>query len=303
MRIVSLLPAATELVHALGLGDVLVGRSHECDTPVSVAELPVVTRAEIDERLSSGEIDRLVREFARDGRPLYRIDDALLKRLRPDVIVTQELCDVCAITPGQVDEAIRGLEPRPRVVRLGPGGLDDVLDDLVRLGRATGRVEQAEACRRRLERRIAELTVEASVSPRPRVLFLEWLDPAFGAGHWNPELIERAGGQSVLDVRPGDHSRTIDDDTLDRVCPELIFVAACGFTAERARREWDALDDDHPVRRVHRRSGARLHFADGNAYFNRPGPRLVDSLEVLAAAVRPGAVTYASESPTHVSHA
>ncbi|MEM9882093.1 MAG: ABC transporter substrate-binding protein [Planctomycetota bacterium] len=303
MRIVTLLPAATEMVHALGLGDALVGRSHECDTPASVGELPVVTRAEIDERLGSGEIDRLVREFARDGRPLYRIDDALLKRLRPDVIVTQELCDVCAITPGQVDEAIRGLEPRPRVVRLGPGGLADVLDDLTRLGGATGRVEQARDCRDKLERRIDALTVDPVRSPRPRVLFLEWLDPAFGAGHWNPELIERAGGSNVLDVRPGDHSRTIDDNTLDRVCPELIFVAACGFTAERARREWDALADDHPVRRVHRRSGARLHFADGNAYFNRPGPRLVDSLEVLRAAVRPGAGPYASESPAHVRHA
>ncbi|MEM1027320.1 MAG: ABC transporter substrate-binding protein [Planctomycetota bacterium] len=285
MRIVSLLPAATEMVCALGLENSLVGRSHECDTPASITKLPVVTGAEIDDRPNSAEIDRLVREYARLGRPLYHINAELLRRLRPNLVVTQELCDVCAITPGQVDAAIRGLKPRPDVLRLGPGGLDDVLADFIRLGRATGRVDQANACRQALEKRLAELTVDTPLSSRPKVLFLEWLDPAFGAGHWNPELIERAGGQSVLDVRPGDHSRTIDDRTLESVHPDLMFVAACGFTAERARREWDALPPDHPVQRVYQRSGARLHFADGNAYFNRPGPRLVESLEILAAAI------------------
>ncbi|MEM6854416.1 MAG: ABC transporter substrate-binding protein [Planctomycetota bacterium] len=285
MRIVSLLPAATEMVCAVGLEDALVGRSHECDTPASITKLPVVTGAEIDDRPSSAEIDRLVRKYARLGRPLYHINAELLRRLRPDLIVTQELCDVCAITPGQVDAAIRDLEPRPDVLRLGPGGLDDVLDDFMRLGRATGRIDQANACRHALEKRLADLTVDTPLSSRPKVLFLEWLDPAFGAGHWNPELIERAGGQSVLDARPGDHSRTIDDRTLECVHPDLMFVAACGFTAERARREWDALPPDHPVRRVHQRGDARLHFADGNAYFNRPGPRLVESLEILAAAI------------------
>ncbi|MEM1109166.1 MAG: ABC transporter substrate-binding protein [Planctomycetota bacterium] len=289
MRIVSLLPAATEIVCALGLEDALVGRSHECDTPASITGLPVVTGAEIDDRPSSAEIDRLVREYAHAGRPLYHIHEKLLRDLKPDLIVTQELCDVCAITPTQVDHAIQKIEPRPEVVRLGPGGLDDVLQDFIRLGDAAGRSGQAYACLQQLQKRIAELTVEpppgSLPEPRPKVLFLEWLDPAFGAGHWNPELIERAGGHNVLDVRPGDHSRTIDDDTLDRVTPDLVFVAACGFTAERARQEWDALPVDHPVRRVHRRTNARLEFADGNAYFNRPGPRLVDSLEILRAAV------------------
>ena len=285
MRSVSLLPAATEMVCALGLEDALVGRSHECDTPASIADLPVVTGSEIDDRANSAEIDQAVRDFAHAGRPLYHIDAELLHRLRPDLIVTQELCDVCAITPGQVDAAIHELRPRPEILRLGPGGLDDVLADFTRLGRATGRIGQANACRQALEQRLAELTVDKPPVSRPRVLFLEWLDPAFGAGHWNPELIQRAGGKNVLDVSPGDHSRTIDDRTLERVDPDLVFVAACGFTAERARREWDALPPDHPVRRVHQRRGARLHFADGNAYFNRPGPRLVESLEILAAAI------------------
>lgn len=286
MRIVSLLPAATEMVCALGLEDNLVGISHECDTPASITDRPVVTGAAIDDRPSSAQIDQAVREFTQAGRPLYHLDTHLLSKLTPDLIVTQELCDVCAITPTQVDEALRGIEPRPRVLRLGSGGLTDVLQDFIRLGQATERLPQAHDFRTQLEQRITDITARAQAKPRPQVLFLEWLDPAFSAGHWNPELIDRAGGLNVLHTPPNGHSQVIDDETLGTVQPDLIFVAACGFTAERARREWDALPLHHPVRETHRRSRARLVFADGNAYFNRPGPRLVDSLALLSKVIR-----------------
>ncbi|MEM9418372.1 MAG: ABC transporter substrate-binding protein [Planctomycetota bacterium] len=286
MRIVTLLPAATEMVCALGLEDALVGRSHECDTPASILDRPIVTGAAIDDRSSSAEIDQMVREFTQTGRPLYHLDAKLLQELNPDLLVTQELCDVCAITPTQVDAALEGMETRPFVLRLGPGGLEDVLQDFIRLGQATDRLSQARDFRAHLEQRITSITNQATISPRPKVLFLEWLDPAFSAGHWNPELINRAGGENVLNTPPGVHSRGIDDVTLANVQPDLIYVAACGFTAERARREWDALPPDHPVRQTHRRSRARLVFSDGNAFFNRPGPRLVESLTLLAGAIR-----------------
>ncbi len=285
MRIVSLLPAATEMVCALGLEGALVGRSHECDTPATITDRPVVSRAEIDHHPTSAEIDAAVRTFAHEGRPLYHLNAELIRSLRPDVVVTQELCDVCAITPTQVHAALLGVSPAPAVLRLGPGTLDDVLNDVMRLGQATGRMPQAQTHHDALARRLADLTVSNTTAARPRVLFLEWLDPAFGAGHWNPELIERAGGRSVLDVRPGQHSRVISDDTLASVVPDLIFVAACGFDTARARREWSVLPPEHPVRHMHRRTGARLVFADGNAHFNRPGPRLIDSLAVLRSAV------------------
>ena len=285
MRIVTLLPAATEMICALGLEEALVGRSHECDTPPSITNRPVVTSCELDDKCSSGQIDTAVRSLAQAGRPLYGVDAERLRGLRPDLVVAQELCDVCAVTPAQVQEAVQGLDPEPAVLRLEPGLLADVLRDIERLGEATGRHARARACREELEQRL-DVIQRAATPHRPRVLFLEWLDPAFGAGHWNPELIRRAGGQDVLDTPPGEHSRVIDEATLDAVQPDLVFVAACGFTAERSRREWDALPDDHAVRRMYERSQARLVFADGNAYFNRPGPRLVDSLELLVEAVR-----------------
>lgn len=285
MRIVSLLPAATEMVCALGLEDALVGRSHECDTPTTITNRPVVSRAEIDHHPTSAEIDAAVRTFAQEGRPLYHLNEALIRSLRPDVVVTQELCDVCAITPMQVDAALRGVSPAPTVLRLGPVTLDHVLNDVMRLGQATDRLAQAQIHRDTLARRLDDLTVSSLPAARPRVLFLEWLDPAFGAGHWNPELIERAGGRSVLDVQPGQHSQVIPDATLATVVPDLIFVAACGFDTARARHEWETLPFEHPVRHMQRRTGARLVFADGNAHFNRPGPRLIDSLAVLRSAV------------------
>ena len=285
MRIVSLLPAATEMVCALELEDALVGRSHECDTPATITDRPVVSRAEIDDHPTSAEIDAAVRTFAQAGRPLYHLDEKLIRSLRPDLVVTQELCDVCAITPAQVDAALRGISPAPAVLRLGPGTLDDVFNDVIRLGQATDRVAQAQIHHDTLARRLDDLTVSDATAARPGVLFLEWLDPAFGAGHWNPELIERAGGRSVLEMQPNQHSQVIPDATLATVVPDLIFVAACGFDTARARHEWKALPFEHPVRAMHRRTGARLVFADGNAHFNRPGPRLIDSLAVRRSAV------------------
>ena len=287
MRIVSFVPAATEMVCALGLDDQLVGRSHECDFPASITDRPAVTHAHLSDQSPSGVIDAEVRERAAAGQPLYGIDAATLKALKPDLLLTQDLCDVCAIAPAQVEAALDPSAPRPRIMRLAPGGVDDVLQDLLRLGEMTQRTQAAADCVERLRQRLdAATAATATPSPAPRVLFLEWLDPPFSAGHWNPELIRRAGAQSVLPVADGQRSGVIASETLEQLVTDLIFVAACGFGAPRARREWDALPPEHPLRALHTRTGARLVFADGNAHFNRPGPRLVDSMEYLRDAVR-----------------
>jgi len=284
VRIVSLLPAATELVCAAGLQDRLVGRSHECDFPAAVIDRPAVTRAHLNDQAPSGVIDAEVRAWTAEGRPLYAVDGPMLRGLRPDLILTQDLCEVCAVAPAQVDSAVQSLDPYPRVLRLAPGGIEDVLRDLVRLGELAGRPEPATAAAARLRERFDRATDsrhDQATSAKPRVLFLEWLDPPFSAGHWNPELIRRAGARSVLPVTDGEKSRVIPPEALQPLTPDLIFVAACGLSPARARREWHALPAAHPLRALHRRIGARVVFADGHAHFNRPGPRLVDSLEFL----------------------
>ncbi len=286
MRIVSLVPAATELVYALGLDAQLVGRSHECDFPAGVQSLPPVTHAHLDDHRLSADIDADVRALAAAGQPLYGIDHAALHALNPTLLLTQDLCDVCAIAPAQVDAALEGLNPRPQIMRLAPGSVDDVLQDLIRLGDLTGRRTQAVDAVARLRRRLDAATeLPSEPNAAPRVLFVEWLAPPFTAGHWNPGLIRRAGAVSVLPVAEGARSRAITPDELAPLVPDLIFVAACGFDAARARREWDALSPGHPLRALHAHRKPHLVFADGNAHFNRPGPRLVDSLEVLRESV------------------
>jgi iron complex transport system substrate-binding protein len=290
MRIVSLLPSATEIICALGLQGELVGVTHECDYPPEIAALPRVTRTAIPTDASSREIDEMVRERLKSQNALYTLDLEALETVAPDLLVTQALCDVCAVAEAEVREAACSLPGMPRVLNLEPMNLDEVLQTLLLVGEATGCEERAEQVVTSLRRRIAEVSSRSAAIPlreRPRVGFLEWIDPLFNGGHWNPQLVEWAGGVDVLGS-PGERSRTIDWDALIAAAPEVLFIACCGFKSERTLEEI-ALLTGHP--RWHDLPCAgtrRVYVTDGNAYFSRPGPRLVDGLEIMAHALHPG---------------
>ncbi len=288
MKIVSLLPSATEIVCALGLREQLVGVSHECDYPADVTELPKVTRTIIDKHQSSDAIDRDVREHLRDHAALYALDIALLERLQPDLIVTQALCDVCAVSATEVDDIAGSLASHPVVVNLEPTRLEDLFLIIVELATATGRKHMGRQLCAQLRQRLAavERRVARYSRDRPRVAFLEWLLPPFNGGHWTADLIGLAGGVDVFDGL-GHPSRTLDWAEVANASPDLLFVACCGYSAGQAMRDLQSLyrAGEAPVRSLC--DAGRVFVADGNHYFNRPGPRLADSLEILAAALHP----------------
>lgn len=287
MRIVSLLPSATETVCKLGLGDSLVGVSHECDFPHFVAALPKVTRALIPHDASSLQIDSLVREKLQARKALYELDMHALERLRPELIVTQALCDVCAVAEAEVTAAAGALPGQPKVVNLEPMSVGDVLETLTLVANSAGVPNRAEVAIQKLRRRIDAVAERSrQVTGRPRVVFLEWLDPPFSCGHWTPELVDLAGGDEVI-ARPGQPSRTIRWDEVVAARPDVLFIACCGFPVDRTLPELPGLAArpgwaDLPAVRAD-----RVFVTDGNAYFSRPGPRLVDSLEILAHALHP----------------
>ncbi|MBX3193304.1 MAG: ABC transporter substrate-binding protein [Labilithrix sp.] len=286
MRIVSLLPSATEIVCALGAEAELVGISHECDHPERVRDREVLTRSRIAAEGSSRAIDARVREALVTGAlSIYAVDDEKLARLAPDVIVTQDLCEVCAVSLDDVRSAVARLSKRSdvRIVSLRPTRLRDVFGDVERVAEAIGRVEAGRALRRDLEARVARIAERARDAPRrPRVVSIEWIDPIMLGGTWMPELIELAGGVAA-GVTAGAAAPTVSPEELAALRPDVIVVKPCGFSVERTLRERDL------VERVIVASapGARTYVADGNAFFNRPGPRLVESLEIMAACVHP----------------
>jgi iron complex transport system substrate-binding protein len=284
-RVVSLLPSATEIVCALGAADALVGISHECDFPPAIRDRPVLTRARIDASGSSRAIDAAVRAVVREALSVYAIDEARLAALAPDVVVTQDLCEVCAVSLDDVRTAVARLAQRERVeiVSLRPTRLDDVLDDVERVARAIGREPEGRALRADLGARLDAVAARAKrATTRPRVATLEWLDPIMLGGTWMPELIARAGGQAA-GVTIGGPARTVTAEELRALRPDVVLIKPCGFTLERTLAEGETID--HLVRAAF--GGARVYATDGNAYFNRPGPRLVESLEILAACVHP----------------
>lgn len=283
-RIVSLLPSATEIVCAVGARGELVGISHECDFPESVRGLPVLTSARIGMGLSSGEIDRAVRSVIRDALSIYSVDAELLGELQPDVIVTQDLCEVCAVSLDDVQSAVARLAKRDSIdiVSLRPTHLNDVLDDVARVGNALGRADEGNAVKASLERSIREIGARtARTTTRPRVVTIEWLEPIMLGGTWMPELIDLAGGLAV-GVHAGEPAPTVSLDALAELHPDVVLVKPCGFPIERTLTE-RALVEQVAVRLP----DARVYISDGNAFFNRPGPRLVESLEILAACVHP----------------
>jgi iron complex transport system substrate-binding protein len=285
MRIVSLLPSATEIVCALGLEDRLVGVTHECDYPPSVRLLPQVTRTLIPADMPSSEIDRLVREQLKTTRALYRLDLPTLQDLRPDMIVTQSLCDVCTVSPNEVHAALAQLPGNPRVVNLEPQSLEGLFEAVRQVALAAD--VSAEATVQHLRARVEAVTERsATLAAPPRVTVLEWLDPPFSSGHWNPELVRLAGGIEGLG-KEGRPSRRLRWEEVLAWRPEAIVIACCGFNVERtfqdvARVRSIAGWDDVPAVR-----SGRIYLADGSQYFNRPGPRLIESLELLAHALHP----------------
>ncbi len=286
MRIVSLLPAATELVAALGAGDELVGVSHECDYPAWVRRLPVVTRARIGSELSSQAIDRAVRSVLADALSLYAIDHETLAELAPDLIITQDLCQVCAVSLDDVQSAVARLvgNAKVEIVSLSPTRLQHMLSDVERVGAALERTTSARELRVSLEQRLSAIGERArTAAARPGVVTVEWLEPLMLGGTWMPDLVEVAGGRA-LGVLAGDPAPELDARALHAFEPEVIVFKPCGFSLERALRERELIER---ALEPGRSGAARAYVSDGNAYFNRSGPRLVESAEILAACVHP----------------
>jgi iron complex transport system substrate-binding protein len=276
----TLLPAATEIVAALGGADQLVGISHECDFPPTLGAIPRVTATPIDPAGSSAAIDAEVRALRQAGRAVIAVDAALLRRLAPDLIVTQELCEVCAVADGEVHRLASALSRQPLVLSLGGRTLDGVWEDLRRVSRALGREDEGEALVARLVGRLDRLAT-AAPAHRPRVVCIEWLDPPFLAGHWIPELVEAAGGTDV-GAQAGAHSMRTTWSDIAALRPDLVIVMLCGFGVDRSVIELQALIDAEGRRLL---TDAPVWVIDGNAYTSRPGPRLVDGAERLQSAL------------------
>jgi iron complex transport system substrate-binding protein len=282
MRVVSLLPAATEIVAVLGGVKLLVGVSHECDYPPDVHSVPRVTRSRIAPDLPAREIDRQMAEAKRSGVSPFEVDSRAISRLRPDVLIGQAVCSVCAVGEEELARLVLALQPTPWVVTLHPHGVQDVLADIRRVGESISQREEAEEVIAGLSYRLRQLRESVVRPPRPvRVLVLEWLDPPYVAGHWVPELVALAGGEDVGNT-PGAPSVTRSWGELARTAPDLVIVALCGLELARAQGEVAAVTD--PAGRA--LLSRRVEVIDGNAYTSRPGPRLVDGAELLAQLIR-----------------
>jgi iron complex transport system substrate-binding protein len=291
MRIASLLPSATEIVCALGGREELVGRSHECDFPPGIEAVPVLTSARIGPLVRSREIDAAIREVLRDALAVYEIDVGGLREAAPDVIVTQDLCDVCAVSLDDVRAAVARLAQKDRkdvrIANLHPTRLDDIWGDIQRVADAIGRPDAGRDLVRALAERVEGIRARAAeAGPRPTVLSIEWIDPVMIGGMWMPELIALAGGEALV-TRPGQHAPTLDAGQLAALDPAVVLVKPCGFDRERTVAQLPTLRETLPWSAWTTRP--RFYVADGSAYFNRPGPRIVESLEILAACAHPGA--------------
>ena len=288
MRIVSLLPAATEICFALGLGDDVVGVSPECDFPRAVRAKPVVSHGLLDyDGKTSLETSRMVGERLVSGGALYQVDESALRSSRADLILTQGLCDVCAPTLGDVEDIARHLPRTPAVESFDPHGLEDVLENVLRVGRACGIEERAAEVIAGLQERIDRVAERASTAlARPRTVCLEWLDPLFLGGHWVPEMVGLAGGVDVLG-QTGEKSRRSEPDEVVRASPDVAVLMPCGFDLERTRDEAPVVTRMAWWAKLPASRGGRVWSADGSSYFNRPGPRLVDGLEILAHILQP----------------
>lgn len=280
MRIASLVPSATEMLFALGLGDRVVAVTHECDYPPGAEQLPHLTRSVIPEGLGSAEMDEAVRERTGRGESLYELDESVLAELDVDLIATQAVCEVCAVSFDDVLAVSKRLPTAPEVISLDPSTLGEVLADVPRLAQAAGATESGEQLVAEAGERLDAVALAVADAPRPRVVALEWLDPIYIGGHWVPQMIELAGGEDALGLA-GEKSRTADWGEVENVTPDVVVSMPCGYYAEQAAAEtirW---------RRRLRQLGARVFAVDAAAYFSRPGPRLVDGVELLGHLLHP----------------
>jgi iron complex transport system substrate-binding protein len=283
-----LLPSATEIVCALGFENQMVGRSHECDYPAAVARLPVLTEPKFDPEGSSAEVNQRVMTILADALSVYRVDAEKLRSLKPDVIVTQSQCDVCAVSMREVEEAVaQWLGAQPKIVSLAPFAREDVLNDMQRVADGLDAPERGSELVSRLRERMASIEARAkTASTRPRIAIIEWIEPLMAAGNWMPELVAMAGGANLFG-EAGAHSPWMKFEELVAKDPDVIMVAPCGFNMERSAAELPALRKQAEWAKLRAVREGKVFHADGNQYFNRPGPRIVESLEILAEILHP----------------
>jgi iron complex transport system substrate-binding protein len=304
MRVVSLLPSATEILFALGFDREIVGVSHECDFPPRARTKTIVIHSRIDKDAGPLEIDRQVREYVARGESLYAVDAEALQELAPDLIVTQDLCHVCAASPDDLATALAKFDARPEVLCLNPQDLGDVWRDILWVGEETGRGWQAEKLVEEIGEKLGTLQEQIEAAPSahkapPRVAFLEWLQPIYVGGHWVPEMIELVGGQDVFGTKKTPSFRVTMEEVID-AAPDVVLVAPCGYTAQQATEEFRGMqlpDGWHDISAV--RNG-QVYALEANSYFSRPGPRLVTGLEILAKVLHPQVkVSHEAESTIH----
>jgi iron complex transport system substrate-binding protein len=289
MRVASLLPSATEMVHFAGAGENLVGVTHECDYPPGVQNLPKLTSSKIGRSMTSAEIDAAIGRHLTDSGSIYALDVDLLAELSPDLILTQGLCDVCAVSMNLVEEAASTLESKPEIVSLNPASLGDVLEDAARIGEALGRGKETGEKIAALRERLARVEEAVAGLPRPRVGCIEWLDPPFSAGHWVPEMVRIAGGEELFSG-PGEPSVRLTWPDVFEAAPEVLVLMPCGFGVERTIYEARALPEVPGWDGLPAVEDGRVWAVGANSYFSRPAPRLIEGVEILARILHPRAL-------------
>ena len=280
MQICSFLPSATEILYALELGDSIAGVTFECDYPPETQQKPIVVNTVLGNDLPPEAIDRAASNYANHGESLYRVDLSALKRIQPDLVVTQELCDVCAVSTPNLIKALDQLSPRPTILSLTPHTLADVLFDIERVGVATGREAKAAQLVAKLRQRIAR--VEARIRNFPKVVCLEWVNPLYNAGHWVPDMVKVAGGSDSL-ARPGEYSTRVSAEAVISARPDVIVIMPCGYDTRKAEEEYSRTQFPQGWEDIPAVRSGRVYAVHASAYFSRPGPRLVDGIEILHA--------------------
>ena len=281
MRICSLLPSATEILYALGLGDAVVGVTHECDYPPEAGKKPPLIRSRVDPQAPPAAIDQEVTELVSRGESIYAVDAELLAALAPDLIITQDLCHVCAASQEDLATALTRFSKRPKILSLTPRSLADVWEDIRRIGEATGRRRDAQGLAITLAQRVAAIEMKVAATAKPRVLCLEWMDPLYIAGHWVPEMVVKAGGADVLG-RAGEPSFRATAERIAETAAEIIVVMPCGYSSRRAKDEFNSQQLPSSWDKLPAIRDRRVFAVDANSYFSRPGPRLADGVELLA---------------------
>lgn len=289
MRIASLIPSATEIICALGAGEQLVGVSHECDyPPTALAGLPALSRAKLPEDASSLEIDRTVRDIVAKSLSVYEIDAEKLKDLRAEIIFTQDHCEVCAVSKGELQKALEAwTQDKPRIVSFSPNRLEDIWRDILEAGERLGREAQASDLTASLQDRLAAMAKRVAsekIAKPPKVIALEWLQPVMSCGSWSPQITALLGGEEMLG-RVGEKARYESAESIAAAEPDFLLITLCGFDVERSLEDWRALENQSPWREL--RDQGRVYVCNGNHFFNRPGPRIVDSAEIMAEILHP----------------